>query len=268
MSADVELAISGMTCASCANRIERKLNKLEGVSATVNYATENAKVTYPETVTPDELLATVEAAGYSAAVRRPDRAPAAVPSAGVGAAAGPADPADVELASLRQRLVVSAVLSAPVIAMAMISPLQFTNWQWASLTLAAPVVVWGAWPFHRAAAVNARHGATTMDTLVSLGVSAAFAWSLLALFFGDAGMPGMTHPFRLEHRAHGRARQHLPGGGDRRHHVPAGRPLLREAVQAAGRCGTARAAGAGRPGGRRPARRHRGLRPRRVAGRR
>ncbi len=197
MSADVELAISGMTCASCANRIERKLNKLEGVSATVNYATENAKVTYPETVTPDELLATVEAAGYSAAVRRPDRAPAAVPSAGVGAAAGPADPADVELASLRQRLVVSAVLSAPVIAMAMISPLQFTNWQWASLTLAAPVVVWGAWPFHRAAAVNARHGATTMDTLVSLGVSAAFAWSLVALFFGDAGMPGMTHPFRL-----------------------------------------------------------------------
>ena len=179
---DVELAITGMTCASCANRIERKLNKLDGVSASVNYATEKAKVTYPTTVSTEDLLATVAAAGYAAALPTPPDAPE--PEAPVH------DP-------LRQRLVISAVLTVPVVAMAMVPAWQFTHWQWASLTLAAPVVVWGAWPFHRAAWTNLRHGATTMDTLVSVGVLAAFGWSLWALFLGTAGEPGMTHPFRI-----------------------------------------------------------------------
>ncbi|GAA5105793.1 heavy metal translocating P-type ATPase [Alloalcanivorax gelatiniphagus] len=181
--ADVELAITGMTCASCANRIERKLNKLDGVIATVNYATEKAKVTYPGTVSTDDLLRTVEAAGYAASLPTPvDAAPAADEPT--------TDP-------LLQRLVVSAVLTVPVIAMAMVPAWQFTYWQWASLALAAPVVVWGALPFHRAAWTNLRHGATTMDTLVSVGVLAAFGWSLWALFLGTAGEPGMTHPFRI-----------------------------------------------------------------------
>ena len=179
---DVELAITGMTCASCANRIERKLNKLDGVTASVNYATEKAKVTYPGTVSTDDLLKTVEAAGYAAALPTPPGAD--VPTE------EPTDP-------LFQRLLVSAVLSIPVVAMAMVPAWQFTYWQWASLALAAPVVVWGAWPFHRAAWTNLRHGATTMDTLVSLGVLAAFGWSLWALFLGTAGEPGMTHAFRI-----------------------------------------------------------------------
>ncbi|WP_121256172.1 heavy metal translocating P-type ATPase [Nocardioides ferulae] len=194
---DVELEISGMTCASCANRIERKLNKLEGVTASVNYATEKAKVTFAEPVTTADLVATVEAAGYAAALP----APPAADSGGEGEGGEPGEPAperaDIELAALRQRLVVSALLTVPVIAMAMAPPLQFEFWQWASLTLAAPVVVWGAWPFHRAAWTNLRHGATTMDTLVSVGVLAAFGWSLVALFWGSAGTPGMTHPFRF-----------------------------------------------------------------------
>ncbi|RYB93962.1 copper-translocating P-type ATPase [Nocardioides oleivorans] len=184
---DVELAITGMTCASCANRIERKLNKLDGVTATVNYATEKAKVSYPGTVSTDELLATVEAAGYAAALPTP---PSSDPSTEPAVEATEADP-------LRQRLVVSALLSVPVIALGMVTAWQFTYWQWASLVLAAPVVVWGAWPFHRAAWTNLRHGATTMDTLVSVGVLAAFGWSLWALFLGTAGEPGMTHPFRI-----------------------------------------------------------------------
>ncbi|MCP3420512.1 heavy metal translocating P-type ATPase [Nocardioides pinisoli] len=184
LTSDVELAITGMTCASCANRIERKLNKLDGVTATVNYATEKAKVSYPGTVSTDDLLRTVEAAGYAAALPTP-------PSADDG----PGDP--VEHDPLLQRLLVSAVLSVPVVAMAMVPAWQFTYWQWASLALAAPVVVWGALPFHRAAWTNLRHGATTMDTLVSVGVLAAFGWSLWALFLGTAGEPGMTHPFRI-----------------------------------------------------------------------
>ncbi|WP_372728142.1 heavy metal translocating P-type ATPase [Nocardioides sp.] len=188
-SASVELAISGMTCASCANRIERKLNKLDGVQATVNYATEKAKVTYPESLDPEQLLATVAAAGYTAEL------PASAP---VGDEPGvSAGPGDGEADELRQRLVVSALLTVPVIALAMVPAWQFTNWQWASLTLASPVVVWGALPFHRAAWTNARHGSTTMDTLVSMGVLAAYGWSLVALFFGHAGMPGMTHEFRF-----------------------------------------------------------------------
>ncbi|WP_158880424.1 heavy metal translocating P-type ATPase [Amycolatopsis anabasis] len=181
----VELVIGGMTCASCANRVEKRLNKLDGVEATVNYATEKAKVRFPDTVSPEDLVAAVEQAGYTAALPEPE------PEA--EEAAGPAD----ELRGPRTRLLVSAALSVPVIALAMIPVLQFDYWQWASLTLAAPVVVWGALPFHRAAWANLRHGSATMDTLVSMGTLAAFAWSLYALFFGTAGTPGMVHPFRL-----------------------------------------------------------------------
>uniref|UniRef100_UPI003D8B51D0 heavy metal translocating P-type ATPase n=1 Tax=Gordonia sp. B7-2 TaxID=3420932 RepID=UPI003D8B51D0 len=187
----IDLDIAGMTCASCANRIERKLNKLDGVAASVNYATERAHVQVPDGLSTDDLVEVVRAAGYDATpiVESPD------PFAGNGD--DPAHDADPELDSLRQRLIVSAVLSVPVIAMAMIPALQFTNWQWLSLTLAAPVVVWGAYPFHRAAWINLRHGATTMDTLVSVGTLAAFGWSVYALFFGTAGTTGLTHGFDL-----------------------------------------------------------------------
>ncbi|MFG1969378.1 heavy metal translocating P-type ATPase [Nonomuraea fuscirosea] len=181
----VELSIGGMTCASCANRIERKLNKMDGVTATVNYATEKAKVTFPESVDPSLLVAEVEKAGYTAALPAPPE---------TGNETGEEEPQD-ELRSLRQRLVTSVVLAVPVIAMAMIPPLQFTNWQWLSLVLAAPVVVYAGWPFHKAAWTNLRHGAATMDTLISIGTIAALGWSLWALFFGSAGVPGMTHPF-------------------------------------------------------------------------
>ena len=181
---DVELDIGGMTCASCATRIERKLNKLPGVEASVNYATEKARVRAPEGVEAQQLIATVEAAGYTAVVPAPP-APDAAPQV------------SDDLAPLRQRLIISAVLTVPVVLLSMIPALQFTNWQWLTLTLAAPVAIWGAWPFHRAAFVNARHGAATMDTLISVGVLAAFAWSLYALFFGAAGMPGMTMTFSL-----------------------------------------------------------------------
>ncbi|MCG5220081.1 heavy metal translocating P-type ATPase [Streptosporangium sp. KLBMP 9127] len=180
----VELSIGGMTCASCANRIERKLNKLDGVTATVNYATEKAKVTFTGGVDPQDLIAEVEKTGYTAELPAPPAAEDPDPSAGRD-----------ELAPLRQRLITSVVLAVPVIAMAMIPALQFTNWQWLSLTLAAPVVVYAGWPFHRAAWANLRHGAATMDTLVSVGTIAALGWSLWALFFGTAGTPGMIHPF-------------------------------------------------------------------------
>ena len=173
MTSQVELSIGGMTCASCATRIERKLNRLEGVSATVNYATEKARVSYDDGVAPDDLVATVEKAGYTAALPAPepdDDAPGPDPDAG-----------------LRQRLLVSAVLTLPVVLMGMVPALQFEYWQWLSLTLAAPVVVWGGAPFHRAAWTNLRHGSATMDTLVSLGTLAAFGWSLYALFLGTGG---------------------------------------------------------------------------------
>jgi len=186
----IELAISGMTCASCANRIEKKLNKLDGVTATVNYATEKARVTFPPTLSPGDLVSTVEQAGYQAALQ------ASKGSVDNGTSME-ADATDDPARSLRQRLLVSAVLSIPVIAMAMIPALQFTYWQWLSLTLAAPVVMWGAWPFHTAAWTNLRHGTSTMDTLISMGTLAALGWSLYALFFGTAGMTGMTHPFEL-----------------------------------------------------------------------
>jgi len=184
---DVDLDISGMTCASCATRIERKLNKIPGVEATVNYATEKARV-HADGVETAQLIAAVESAGYSAAL------PAPVIDESTSAAT-PAD--DVELLSLRRRLLISTALAVPVALMSMIPVLQFTYWQWLALTLTAPVAVWGAWPFHRAAFVNARHGAATMDTLISVGVIAAFGWSLYALFFGMAGMPGMHMTFTL-----------------------------------------------------------------------
>ncbi|MEU4714901.1 heavy metal translocating P-type ATPase [Micromonospora purpureochromogenes] len=185
----IELAIGGMTCASCAARIEKKLNRMEGVTATVNYATEKATVRYADEVTPQDLIATVEKTGYTAVVPPPP-----TPAGTTGPAAEPAD----ELRGLRTRLWVSVALTVPVILLAMVPAWQFTYWQWLSLTLAAPVVVYGGLPFHRAAWINLRHGAATMDTLVSLGTLAAFGWSLWALFLGDAGMPGMTHPFRLD----------------------------------------------------------------------
>ena len=171
----IELEIGGMTCASCATRIEKKLNRMDGVTATVNYATEKATATVDGTITADDLIATVEKTGYTARFEQP-------------LAQTPAD-------TLRTRLWVSIVLSVPVVVLAMVPAWQFTYWQWLSLTLAAPVVVYGGLPFHRAAWINLRHGAATMDTLVSLGTLAAFGWSVWALFFGTAGMPGMVHPF-------------------------------------------------------------------------
>ncbi|OKI67695.1 heavy metal translocating P-type ATPase [Streptomyces sp. MJM1172] len=203
-TAEVELTIGGMTCASCAARIEKKLNRMDGVTATVNYATEKARVSYAGDVGVADLIATVVKTGYTATEPPPPPAPEpeeepdgepgtrAETAETAGAAGTPRDP---ELAALRQRLLISSALALPVVLLAMVPALQFDNWQWLSLTLAAPVVVWGALPFHRAAWTNARHGAATMDTLVSVGTLAAFAWSLWALFFGHAGMPGMRHGF-------------------------------------------------------------------------
>ncbi|MDX2407653.1 heavy metal translocating P-type ATPase [Streptomyces microflavus] len=243
-----ELMIGGMTCASCAARVEKKLNRMDGVTATVNYATEKARVTFAEGLELADLVATVEKTGYTARpIAPPERKPGGDPGGKPGGkpggdpggkptpeqgpapeqgpgqrpqpernpeyrqepeqATGP-DPTDVSaaaaeaeqaasLAALRQRLIVSAVLSVPVVLLAMVPALQFDNWQWLSLTLAAPVVVWGGLPFHRATWTNLRHGAATMDTLLSMGTLAAFGWSLWALFLGDAGMPGMRHGFDL-----------------------------------------------------------------------
>jgi Cu+-exporting ATPase len=180
----IELEIGGMTCAACANRIEKKLNRIDGVTATVNYATEKARANIPDALTAADLIAVVEKTGYTAAEPAPPQAVAEVSAR---------DP-------LRDRLLISVVLSVPVIVLAMVPAWQFDYWQWLSLTLAAPVVAYGGWPFHRAALINLRYGAATMDTLVSLGTLAAFGWSLWALFLGDAGMPGMTHPFSLTAR--------------------------------------------------------------------
>ena len=188
---NVDLAITGMTCASCAMRIEKKLNKLEGVSATVNYATEKARVSYPAGMATDVLLSAVDKAGYSARLPEPDR-----PAASDGAPGEGLVEAD-RLDLLKQRLVIVTVLTLPVIAMSMVPALQFRAWQWLAFAMAAPVVVWGAYPFHRAAWKNARNGAATMDTLISVGTLAALAWSVYALFFGTAGELGMTHPFEL-----------------------------------------------------------------------
>ncbi|NNH70090.1 copper-translocating P-type ATPase [Nocardia uniformis] len=184
----VELEIGGMTCASCASRIEKRLNKIDGVTATVNYATEKAKINFPESVDASDLIEQVTEAGYTAAVHTTE--PVKTESAD-------SDSKPSATRELRHRLLVSLALALPVVAMAMIPALQFTNWQWLSLTLAAPIVVWGGAQFHRAAWMNAKHGTATMDTLISLGTIAAFGWSVYALFFGNAGTPGMKHPFTL-----------------------------------------------------------------------
>ncbi|MBX6371047.1 MAG: copper-translocating P-type ATPase [Acidothermus sp.] len=193
----IELAVGGMTCASCAARIEKKLNRLDGVEATVNFATETATVDYdPATVDAADIVAAVEEVGYTARPRESRKVDDAT-----DAPDHSDDTADL-LRDLRRRVLVSAILSLPVVAMAMVPALQFRFWQWLSLTLAAPVVVWGAWPFHRAAALNLRHRAATMDTLISVGVLAAFGWSLWALFAGGAGEPGVRMTFELVASAH------------------------------------------------------------------
>ncbi|MFI0544921.1 heavy metal translocating P-type ATPase [Streptomyces sp. WSLK1-3] len=192
-NSEIELAIGGMTCASCAARIEKKLNRMDGVTATVNYATEKAKVAFADGVSVPDLIATVEAVGYSAKEPAPPRSAGTAEDGTVSE-----DTAhDDELRPLRQRLTAAVVLALPVILLAMVPAWQFEYWQWLSLTLAAPVVTYAAWPFHRAAWTNLRHGAATMDTLISVGTAAAFLWSLWALFFGTAGTPGMTHAFEL-----------------------------------------------------------------------
>ena len=191
----LELPISGMTCASCAVRVEKKLNKLEGVAASVNYATERAAVEFDaERVAPAQLIDAVEQAGYHAVLPADDDEPET---------AGADDPTR----SLRQRLVVSALLSLPVLLLAMVPPLQFDGWQWLSLQLATPVVLWAGWPFHRVAFLNARHGTASMDTLISVGTLAAWGWSVAALFFLGAGDLEMRMPFALELGAGG-------GGGE------------------------------------------------------
>jgi P-type Cu+ transporter len=183
-SSRVELPITGMTCASCAGRIERRLNKLDGVTATVNYATEKARVEFdPAAVAPERLVEAVEAAGYQAAL--PSTEPAV---------ADARDEHD-ETAPLRRRLILAALLSVPALLMAMVPALQFDNFQWLSLQLVTPVVLWAAWPFHKAAWANLKHGAATMDTLISVGTLAAWLWSLYALFIGDAGMNDMRMGF-------------------------------------------------------------------------
>jgi Cu+-exporting ATPase len=197
----VELSIGGMTCASCAARIEKKLNKLHGVAASVNYATEKAKVSYSGDVTPQDLIGVVEATGYTASLPATSQPPRTGPEDPAAEDSGRQAP-DEEASRWRQRLVVSAVLTAPVLLLSMVPAFQFDDWQWLALTLASPVVVWGALPFHAATLLNARHRAATMDTLISVGVSAAYLWSLWALFFTDAGMPGMRMSFSL-----------LPGSG-------------------------------------------------------
>jgi Cu+-exporting ATPase len=186
----LDLPVQGMTCASCANRIERKLNKLDGVEASVNFATEQASVSFdPELTQPDELLGAVEAAGYSATL--PRRASGEVDGA-------PEDEdGERELRGLRGRLIVAGLLALPILLMAMVPAFQFDYWQWLSLQLATPVVLWAGWPFHRAAWLNLRHGAATMDTLISLGTLTAWTWSLVALFFLGAGEPDMRMSFQL-----------------------------------------------------------------------
>ncbi len=186
-STTVELAIGGMTCASCAARIAKRLNRLDGVEASVNYATERAAVNVDDPgVSVDDLIAQVEAIGYTAEL------PSTRATSPADAGADDDNGADPELRALRNRLIGSAVLGVPVLLLSMVTALQFTNWQWLSFALAGPVVLWGAWPFHRAAWMNLRHGAATMDTLISLGTLSAFGWSVYALFWGDAGVPGMT----------------------------------------------------------------------------
>ena len=205
-NAEVDLVVTGMTCAACAARIEKKLNRIDGVSASVNYATERAHVQFdPAVVGPDELVAAVEAVGYGALP--PSNGPSGSDADNSDSVT---DPASRRAASLRIRLIVSATLGLPVLALSMITPLQFSYWQWVALALAAPVALWGAWPFHRAAIANLRHRSTTMDTLISVGVFAAFVWSIWAMVFGDAGHRHMHMSFSLSSdRANGREHIYL-----------------------------------------------------------
>lgn len=180
------LDVTGMTCASCVGRVERALNKVDGVEASVNLATEQAHLSLADGVSVESLIAAVEDQGYHASVHADAR------RASTDDTAAAPDPQQAALAQLRQRVIVSAWLTVPVVLLSMVPALQFTHWQWLALTLASPVVVWGGWPFHRSAWLNLRHGTMTMDTLVSLGTIASFAWSLYALFLGGAGdMPAM-----------------------------------------------------------------------------
>ncbi|GAA1112508.1 heavy metal translocating P-type ATPase [Nesterenkonia jeotgali] len=192
VTSTVELQIGGMTCASCANRIEKKLNKLDGVTASVNYATEKASVTGAADLDPQSLISEVEKTGYTATLPKPPKNSASSDRDEEGESAE-----DTELRVLKQRLIGAALLATPVVAMAMIPALQFDYWGFASLALGAPVVVWAGWPFHKAAWKNLKNGAATMDTLISVGTSSALIWSIIALFFGTAGQPGVVHPFEL-----------------------------------------------------------------------
>ena len=204
-----ELAIGGMTCASCAARVEKKLSKLDGVTATVNFATGTARVSFPAAVSAGDLISVVEQAGYTAALP-PQGDPGGwhPPGRAVTGGSPPEGQAEPDVL-LRRRLLVSLVLAIPVVVLAMVPALQFRNWQWASLALASPVAVWGAWPFHRAAVSNARHGAATMDTLISAGVAAAYLWSLYALFLGTAGQAGLRMGFAWLARGSGAGATYL-----------------------------------------------------------
>ncbi|MFC9843275.1 heavy metal translocating P-type ATPase [Streptomyces sp. NPDC060223] len=181
-----DLAVGGMTCAACVRRVEKRLGKLEGVTATVNLATGRAHVSHPPHVRPDELVAAVEKAGYTAALPKP-------PEPRRREDDGETEDARRE----RERLVVTALFAVPVLVLSMVPALQFRNWQWLCFMLAAPVAVWSSWPFHTRALRGLRHSTATMDTLVSLGVVASFTWSAYALFLGGAGEPGMGMPFSL-----------------------------------------------------------------------
>ncbi|MEJ7718563.1 MAG: cation transporter [Thermoleophilaceae bacterium] len=222
----LELPIEGMTCASCANRIERQLNKLDGVEATVNYATEKAAVEFdPAHVDTQDLLGAVAATGYNAVLPH---------ASGAAGATSAEVEDDHHLATLRHRLVGAAVLSTPVLLLAMLPALQFDYWQWLSLQLATPVVLWAGWPFHRAAWQNLRHGTATMDTLISVGTLAAWGWSVVALFLLGAGTPGHANGHGSRARSRGERRAHLPRGRGRRDDPHPGRPLLRGPRQAPG----------------------------------
>lgn len=200
----VDLQIEGMTCTSCAARIERRLNKIDGVKATVNFATESARVSFPTDLAPADLVSEVAATGYKAWVAADPRTPDTSSHTTTGAAPAQTEaPGADPTRALRERVIISAALTIPVLLVSMIPALQFDNWQWFSLTLAAPVVVWGAWPFHQAAWTNLRHGAATMDTLISVGTIAAFGWSLYALFIGDAGDPSMRMGFDVTMQSEG-----------------------------------------------------------------
>lgn len=194
-----DLLVGGMTCAACVGRVEKKLGRLTGVSASVNLATGRARVSHPGTVSPQDLISVVEGAGYTAQLPPAEEADGAAPGSGSPGATGPDD---------ARRLLITAALSLPVLVLSMVPALQFTNWQWLCFNLAAPVVGWSAGPFHQRALKGLRHATATMDTLVSLGVLASFAWSTYALFLGGAGQPGMRMPFSV-----------LPGAGSGSAHL-------------------------------------------------